>query len=74
MILPKLAIIRWYPLACKPGQDKSNPRGEVEIRISFEVKKMKDMDSLSVTSSASKRFKMSKKSIKHAAAALGGWL
>ncbi|CAL8104819.1 unnamed protein product [Orchesella dallaii] len=28
---------RWYSLKCKPGQDKSNYRGEIEVRVSFTV-------------------------------------
>ena len=61
----------WYSLLCKPGQNKTNPRGELEVRISFEVKKVVDPDSLSTASATSKRFKMSKKGFKHAASALG---
>jgi hypothetical protein len=29
---------RWYPLQCKPGQKKSDYRGELEVRTSFTVK------------------------------------
>ena len=64
-------MFRWYSLVCKPGQNKTKPRGEIEVRLAFEVKKAKDFDSMSTTSAASRRFKMSKKSIKHAASALG---
>lgn len=56
---------RWYALQCKPGQNKSKPRGELQVRVAFEVKKMKDLDTLSTASATSKRFKMSK-SVAHA--------
>ena len=64
-------VFRWYSLVCKPGQNKTKPRGEIEVRLAFDVKKVKDFDSMSTASAASKRFKMSKKSIKHAASAIG---
>ena len=25
-------MLRWYPLLCKPGQNKSDYRGELEVR------------------------------------------
>ena len=28
---------RWYPLLCKPGQNKSDYRGELEVRLEFKV-------------------------------------
>ena len=58
-------------MLCKPGQHKTKPRGELEVRCSFEVKKVKDLDSLSTASGVSKRFKMSKNNLKSAAKALG---
>lgn len=64
-------LFRWYGLLCKPGQNKTKPRGELEVRLAFEVKKVKDLDSMSTASATSKRFKMSKKSIKQKASAIG---
>jgi len=29
---------RWYPLKCKPGQTKTDYRGELEVRLGFTVK------------------------------------
>ena len=31
---------RWYPLTCKPGQNKNDYRGDLEVRTSFTVKAM----------------------------------
>ena len=28
---------RWHPLLCKPGQNKADYRGELEVRIEFKV-------------------------------------
>ena len=28
---------KWYPLQCKPGQSKTDYRGELEIKIEFKV-------------------------------------
>ena len=28
---------KWYPLQCKPGQSKTDYRGELEVRIEFKV-------------------------------------
>lgn len=28
---------RWYPLQCKPGQNKSDYRGELEVRVEFKI-------------------------------------
>lgn len=28
---------RWYSLKCKPGQEKTNYRGEIEVRVNFTV-------------------------------------
>ncbi|XP_067945039.1 neurofilament heavy polypeptide-like isoform X2 [Watersipora subatra] len=51
----------WYSLLCKPGQNKTKPRGELEVRMSFEIKKVKDFDAMSTASAASRRFKMRRK-------------
>ena len=29
---------RWHPLLCKPGQNKTDYRGELELKLGFTVK------------------------------------
>ena len=36
-ILTSVLSFRWYPLQCKPGQNKTDYRGELEVRIEFKV-------------------------------------
>ena len=38
LLTEPLFSTRWYPLQCKPGQKKSDYRGELEVRTSFTVK------------------------------------
>ena len=33
-----LSYLSWYPLACKPGQNKTEYRGELEVKLGFTVK------------------------------------
>ena len=35
---------RWYPLKCKPGQNKNDYRGELEVRVAFTVKAVQNQD------------------------------
>ena len=35
---------RWYPLKCKPGQNKTDYRGDLEVRVSFTVKAVQNQD------------------------------
>ena len=35
MFYPELS--RWYPLLCKPGQGKSDYRGELEVKVEFKI-------------------------------------
>merc|ERR1719474_1148702 len=34
----------WYPLVCKPGQNKTGYRGELEVKIEFTVRAIVDID------------------------------
>ena len=34
---------RWYPLQCKPGQNKTDYRGELEVKIGFTVRASNNM-------------------------------
>ena len=34
---------RWYPLLCKPGQNKTDYRGELEVKIGFTVRASNNM-------------------------------
>ena len=36
--LMTIANARWYPLVCKPGQNKEGYRGELELKLGFTVK------------------------------------
>ena len=39
-----LLIARWYSLKCKPGKNKTDYRGELEVRTSFTVKSTENKD------------------------------
>ena len=39
-----LLICRWYPLKCKPGQNKTDYRGDLEVRVAFTVKAVQNQD------------------------------
>ena len=47
---------RWYPLKCKPGQNKNDYRGDLEVRTSFTVKAM-DKDVFGSTADVSSKSK-----------------
>lgn len=51
----------WHALLPKPGHTKNYKRGELEVRLCYIVGKVKDQDSISTASSASKRLKIGKK-------------
>ena len=40
VFMPHIMVsrVRWYPLQCKPGQSKTDYRGELEVRLEFTVK------------------------------------
>ena len=38
MYLLSYCVIRWYPLQCKPGQKKTEYRGDLEVKIGFTVR------------------------------------
>ena len=48
IILQRLRFLsfssRWYPLRCKPGQNKNDYRGELEVRVAFTVKAVQNQD------------------------------
>ena len=51
---------RWYSLTCKPGQNKSGYRGELEVKIGFTVRAQ---DTASVSGSVSELNKKARGSI-----------
>ncbi len=70
---------KWYPLKCKPGQNKTEYRGELEVRTSFTVKSTsgsgKDIGSTSDLASHKKdKHKGSLSSIKEKKEKMGGSL
>jgi len=70
-----ISFFRWYPLQCKPGQKKSDYRGELEVRTSFTVKAVSnapaDGSSLDLTN---KKNKGSLQSLNKVASNFGGSL
>ena len=49
---------RWYPLKCKPGQNKNDYRGDLEVRTAFTVKAVdRDSDKLGSTADISSKAK-----------------
>ena len=42
--VPPFLWYRWYPLKCKPGQNKTDYRGDLEVRVSFTVKAVQNQD------------------------------
>ena len=74
-----LFISRWYSLKCKPGKNKTDYRGELEVRTSFTVKSLnKDASDIGSTSdlqsSKKEKHKGSLTSLKQGASNLGGSL
>jgi hypothetical protein len=52
-------LCRWYQLKCKPGQNKNDYRGELEVRTAFTVKAVdtRDSDKLGSTAEISSKAK-----------------
>lgn len=69
---------KWYPLKCKPGQTKTDYRGELEVRTSFTVKSTSGKDNLGSTqdlaSSKKNKDKGSLTSLKGKSSKMGGSL
>ena len=53
------SLCRWYQLKCKPGQNKNDYRGELEVRTAFTVKAVdtRDSDKLGSTAEISSKAK-----------------
>ena len=54
--MDSINFFRWYPLKCKPGQNKNDYRGDLEVRTSFTVKAM-DTDGFGSTADVSSKSK-----------------
>ena len=53
-----MIFYRWYSLRCKPGQNKNDYRGELEVRTAFTVKAVdRDSDKLGSTADISSKAK-----------------
>ena len=66
---------RWYTLQCKPGQKKSDYRGELEVRTSFTVKAVSNAQAEgSSLDLANKKNKGSLQSLNKVATNFGGSL
>ena len=67
---------RWYSLKCKPGQNKNDYRGELEVRTAFTVKAVdRDSDKLGSTADISSKAKRgSLTSLNKAVGNIGGSL
>ena len=79
IVMRFLIIPRWYSLKCKPGKNKTDYRGELEVRTSFTVKSLnKDTSDIGSTSdlrsSKKEKHKGSLSSLKAGANNLGGSL
>ena len=48
---------RWYPLKCKPGQTKTDYRGDLEVRIAFTVKAVQNQENTGSTTSIANKNK-----------------
>ena len=55
-----VVLCRWYSLTCKPGQNKTGYRGELEVKIGFTVRAT---DTSSVSGSVSELNKKARGSI-----------
>jgi len=62
----------WYPLLCKPGQNKTDYRGELEVKIGFTVRASNNMGGS--TADLAKKNKGSISSLNKVAGSLGGSL
>ena len=71
-----MSTYRWYSLKCKPGQNKNDYRGELEVRTAFTVKAVdRDSDKLGSTADISSKAKRgSLTSLNKAVGNIGGSL
>ena len=66
---------RWYSLTCKPGQNKTGYRGELEVKIGFTVRANNDTASVSGSvSELNKKARGSISSLNKVAGNIGGSL
>jgi len=63
---------RWFPLKCKPGKNKTDYRGEIEVKLGFTVKASDSIGGS--TANLSKKSKGSLVSLNKAAGNIGGSL
>ena len=56
---------RWYPLKCKPGQNKNDYRGELEVRVAFTVKAVQNQDHGGSSASIANKNKHKGRFMKH---------
>ena len=65
---------KWYPLKCKPGQSKSDYRGDLEVRTAFTVKAVTQDTGSTADLSHKSKHKGSLQSLNKAASNFGGSL
>ena len=65
---------RWYPLTCKPGQNKPGYRGELEVKIGFTVRANDTASTAGSVSDLSKKARGSISSLNKVAGNIGGSL
>lgn len=65
---------KWYPLTCKPGQNKPGYRGELEVKIGFTVRANDTASTAGSVSDLSKKARGSISSLNKVAGNIGGSL
>lgn len=65
---------KWYPLTCKPGQNKTGYRGELEVKIGFTVRANDTASMAGSVSELNKKARGSISSLNKVAGSIGGSL
>ena len=75
LVFHTVVLCRWYSLTCKPGQNKTGYRGELEVKIGFTVRANNDTASVSGSvSELNKKARGSISSLNKVAGNIGGSL